>query len=262
MSREEETHEAMSHSCRRIDPLVTPYVDGVLEAADRETVDRHVRLCPPCRSRLAAEREVRAALVAHRPALTAERAPAPLAARCAGVASPADAAPAARRRVRPAALAVAATLVLAVAGLALYQATASSARVMAAELTADHMKCFIIDDVLGTHHDAAQVSRAMASQFDWDVRLPPHPEEADLELVGSRPCLYAEGRIAHIMYRYHGRPVSIFMLPDTIRARQTVDVMGHEAAIWSSGGRTFVLIANESQPDLARIESFVHGALE
>ncbi len=251
----------MSSSCRRIDSLVTPYVDGELAAADRETVDRHVRLCPPCRSRVDAERAVRAALDARRPALTGQCAPSSLAARCAAALRvPADARP--HRRVRLAPLAVAAALVMALAASFLYRATDSSARLMAAELTADHMKCFMINEVMGTHHDAAQVQASMETHFDWDVQLPPHPEAAGLELVGSRLCLYAEGRVAHIMYRYRGRPVSVFMLPNSARPDQMVEVMGHEAAIWSVGDRTFVLIADESKPDVARLASFVQGALE
>lgn len=248
----------MSSTCHRIDALVTPYVDGELDAADRDVVDRHVRLCPPCRSRLDAERAVHDALDARRSALTMERAPAALASRCAALAA---AGPAARRwRLPP--LALAATLVLAVAGALLYVATESSNRLMAAELTADHVKCFMVNEVLETHHDARQVAASMEARFDWDVHLPPHPEEMGLELVGSRPCLYAEGRIAHIMYRYRGRPVSVFMLPNTARPDETIEVMGHEAAIWSVGDRTFVLIAQEPRAEVARLASFVHAVLE
>jgi anti-sigma factor RsiW len=84
----------------------------------------------------------------------------------------------------------------------------------------------------------------------------------DLSLVGSRLCLYSGGRVAHIMYRYRGRPVSVFMLPGTTRPEQMVEVMGHEAAIWASDGRTFVLIATEPEPDVKRMVSFVRSALQ
>src|SRR5258707_7179604 len=42
-------------------------------------------------------------------------------------------------------------------------------------------------------------------------------ETAGLELIGERTCLYGEGRIAHVMYRHDGHPVSVFMLPDDVR---------------------------------------------
>ena len=246
----------MSSSCRDIDSLVTPYVDGALEPSDRDLVDRHVRHCAACRSRLDAERSVRKTLETRRAALAGECAPSALAARCAA------AAVSARRRWRLAPLALAATLVVATAGALLYRATESSTRVMAAELAADHVKCFLINEVMGTRHEPGEVAASMEAHFGWDVQLPPHPEAAGLELVGARPCLYAEGRMAHIMYRYRGRPVSVFMLPHTARADERLEVLGHEAAIWSSGDHTFVLIAQEPKDEMTRLASFVLGSLQ
>ena len=165
------------------------------------------------------------------------------------------------RRLPPGPLALAASLVLLVGGAFVYEATDRSARMMAAELTADHLKCFAFNRVLGTHENAAVVEGSIASSFGAPLHLPEQPERAGLELVGERPCLYGQGRVAHIMYRHHGTPVSVFMLPGTMRADQVVDVMGHEAAIWSAGGRTFVLIAREPRAEIERMASFVHASL-
>jgi hypothetical protein len=63
------------------------------------------------------------------------------------------------------------------------------------------------------------------------------------------------------MYRHHGRPVSVYMIPKMTRSDAVVDVMGHEAAIWSSGGRTFVLVAREPEADVARMTAFIQTAL-
>ena len=63
------------------------------------------------------------------------------------------------------------------------------------------------------------------------------------------------------MYRHHGRPVSLFMLPNTSRAQQLVRVLGHEAAIWCVGNRTFVLVARESRPEVERLASYVKASL-
>jgi len=43
---------------------------------------------------------------------------------------------------------------------------------------------------------------------------------------------------------------------------EIVDVMGHEAAVWSSGGRTFVLVAREPETDVAQAVAFVQAALK
>ena len=249
--------------CQRVDVLATPYVDGEISQAERELVERHVRVCGPCRGRVKAEQAIHALMRDRRPALSSE-APATLRARCAmtarSPASPFGAAAIWRARLVP--LALAASLVLIVAGSFVYELTAHSTQVMAAELTADHLKCFrVLNNVLGTRHDAPTVESSMASGFAWQMQLPEHPERAGLELVGSRPCLYGEGMVAHIMYRHHGNPVSVFMLPKSMRADELVEVMGHEASIWSVGNRTFVLIAREPRAEVEQMTSFVHAAL-
>jgi anti-sigma factor RsiW len=115
---------------------------------------------------------------------------------------------------------------------------------------------------LGTHHAPAVVERSMMSAFGWQLHLPEQFEASGLELVGSRRCLYAEGKVAHLMYRDQGRPVSIFMLPKRVRAEELVEVLGHEAAIWSSGDRTFVLVTRGSRAEVQRMASLVKGALQ
>jgi anti-sigma factor RsiW len=250
--------------CSIIDPLVTPYIDGELADADREIVEHHIGACLGCRGRVLAERAVREVLAARRTVICSERAPSALRARCAdleaGAAAPAGAKsrPAWRARLGP--LAVAATLVLIVGAAFLYQLTISSSSVMAAELTADHVKCFAMNGVLGTHQTPEVVESSMASGFDWRVRLP-RTDQGGLELVGSRPCLYGEGRVAHIMFRHNGTPVSLFMLPKTTRSDELVRVLGHEAAIWSVGDRTFVLIARETESEVERMAAFVQSSL-
>ena len=288
--------------CKKLDPLVTPYVDHALDEANRAALDAHVRVCPPCHWRVAAEREVRELLQARKRALQQDAAPGALRAKCAGIAAgvtadlkvrtapddPGVVQPPSRlwrfgepRRslsgggaFRPARdgspatwgarltpYALAATLVLGVGGAFVYELTDRSVRIMAAELTADHVKCFGLNRVLGTHDAPAAVEGSMASAFAWPLHLPDRPERAGLELVGARPCLYGEGRVAHIMYRHDGHPVSVFMLPRSRRTESLVEVLGHEAAVWSIGDRTFVLIAREPRADVERMASFVHSGL-
>jgi anti-sigma factor RsiW len=253
--------------CDRIEPLVTPFVDGDLSDADRRAVEEHLRVCPPCHSRVAAEREVRDLIRRRVPALQQTAAPDALHAKCWLLARHAPQAADTRslppvplpRRLVPYALA--ASLVLVVGGAFVYQATDKSARVMAAELTADHVKCFAMNGVFGRHEGAAAVESSMAGSFGWSMHLPDHPSSAGLELVGSRQCLYGEGEIAHIMYRHQGHPVSLFMLPKTARTDELVEVLGHEVKIWCAGDRTFVLVAREPRGDVERMASFVQASL-
>jgi anti-sigma factor RsiW len=269
--------------CKKLDPFVTPYVDGELAAADRAEVDAHLRVCPPCHARVVIEQSVRDLLSARKQALKHECASASLRSRCTQAGSAlvraraTDPGPqpratsgptsvvhgfshpgAWRGRVRP--LALAASLVLIVGGAFLYGITDRSNRIMAAELVADHIKCFGVNRVFNTQQQASIVEGSLASTFGWHVRLPERTDDIGLELVGARPCLYGEGRIAHIMYRHHGHPVSVFMLPKTVRPNDLIDVLGHEAAIWPSGDRTFVLVAREPREEVERMASFVHAS--
>jgi anti-sigma factor RsiW len=254
--------------CDRIDPLVTPFIDGALPEPDRRSVEDHLRVCPPCHSRVAAERQVHELIRARVPLLNKTEAPDTLHAKCWELArlapQAADAAAGPRgvalpRRLAPYALA--ASLVLVVGGAFVYQATDKSASVLAAELTADHVKCFAMNRAFGMHAGAAAVESSMVSTFGWPAHLPDDPAKADLELIGSRECLYGEGEIAHIMYRHQGRPVSLFMLPNAARKEELIEVLGHEAKIWCVGGRTFVLLAREPRPEVERMAAFVQASL-
>src|SRR4051795_7329246 len=68
--------------CTSIDPLITPYIDGDIGAPERRLVDEHVRRCPPCYSRVSAERAVFELMKTRRGELAAEIAPTALRRRC------------------------------------------------------------------------------------------------------------------------------------------------------------------------------------
>jgi anti-sigma factor RsiW len=263
--------------CRTIDSLVTPYVDGELPQADRRVVDAHLVKCPPCHSRVAAERAVRDALCERRRDLVGDSAPAALRTACermCGRQSTGDSrqhsAPSTQHpplntlralSIRFIPFALAASLVVLVGGAFVYQLTDTSTSVMAAELVADHTKCFAMSALLGSHQTPSAVEAAMLGGFGWNVHLPQNPAQVGLELVDARRCVYGEGTIAHVMYRHEGRPVSVFMLPKSVRPEQFVEVLGHQAKIWCVGNRTLVLIAREPRADVEKLAEFVQASL-
>ena len=55
--------------------------------------------------------------------------------------------------------------------------------------------------------------------------------------------------------------VSLFMLPRESRQDELVTILGHQARIWSAGDRTFVLVANESAPEMERMTALVRTTL-
>jgi hypothetical protein len=242
--------------CDRIDPLVTPFIDGALPEPDRRSVEDHLRVCPPCHSRVAAERQVHELIRARVPLLNQTEAPDTLHAKCWELArlkpQAADAAGARAtlpRRLAPYALA--ASLVLVVGGAFVYQATDKSARVLAAELTADHVKCFAMNGAFGTHARPRR-SRARWPTFDWRMHLPANQDG------GSRAgrfaqCVYGEGEIAHHM-RHQGRGVALH----AAEAARTEELV--ECSVTRPGlvrqRRTFVLVAREPRAEVERMASF------
>src|SRR5205814_3119883 len=121
------------------------------------------------------ERAVRELMRVKRAEIAAEAAPDALRARCAalraGAAGAALLPSAWRARLKP--LSIAAGVVLVAGGVGLYEATDRSTRVLAAELTADHVKCFgVMNTLLGTNADAAMIERAMKEMFGWQMHVP------------------------------------------------------------------------------------------
>ena len=123
-------------NCQKIEPLVTPFVDGELPDTDRRTIEEHLRVCPPCHSRVEAERQVHELIRARVPVLNKAAAPDALHAKCWQIARlepQGDGRAAAARAPLPRRLApyaLAASLVVGVGGAFVYQATDKSARVL------------------------------------------------------------------------------------------------------------------------------------
>ena len=103
--------------CTSIDPLITPYVDDDIDVTARRRVDEHVLRCPPCHSRVAAERAVRALMRVRRAEISRDTASPELRARCLALrAAKVSGGAASTWRVRMKPLAMAASLVLVVGG--------------------------------------------------------------------------------------------------------------------------------------------------
>ena len=125
-------------SCREVDPLFTPYIDGEATAAERAIVDAHLRACPKCRHQTALQAAARESV---RSKLCPPRAPEHLRARCRAAA---HAGPFGLPRTFVS-VSIAAALALVVGGVLVYSLTGVST-VLAAQLTLDHVTCFAVHD--------------------------------------------------------------------------------------------------------------------
>jgi anti-sigma factor RsiW len=242
-------------SCRDIDPLFAPYVDGEASSEQRAIVDAHLRACPKCRHQTALQSVVRETV---RTKLSRPCAPEALRTRCRAAAR-AGQGPFGTTRSTITSLSMAAALVLVVGGVLLYALTGLSPAVLAAQLTLDHIKCFAVHDS-DTPVDARASEQQYARDYGAEVHLP-RADVAGLQLVGFRRCFCGEGPAAHAMYRLNGRPVSLYMIPDASRDRASTDVFGHDAVIWSRENVTYVLLGKEPRETLEGLARMMDGAM-
>ncbi len=227
--------------CRQIEAMLPPFVDGEAVGPAVVVIEAHLTRCAACRQLVQEQHEVRTLLASRRASLS-EPAPAGLESRLRGLAVPAAVTAGGwSRRFSP--LAAAAAVVLAVAG-GLYWGTGQSSVLLAAQLTLDHIKCFMIDG--DAHAQAMTADGAQAELHEvhgMDVRVPSPREEAGARLVGVRSCLYGEGWVAHVLYRVQGEPVSMFVLPGHGAAAVDVAAFGRHTEVVTRQGVTYVLVS-------------------
>jgi anti-sigma factor (TIGR02949 family) len=255
-------------TCRDLDEQLTPYVDGEQTPAARQSVEAHLAGCPPCLEHAKAETAARQLVRDHRADLRAE-APAALRARClalravpasAGSASAEASAGQAGRRLaflrRWAPLSLAATLMLAVAGVFVLGLN-DRVEALAASLAIDHVKCFKVGGVTPSHADPAIAAQDWQQAQGWPVVVPGSEPARQLTLVDVRRCFSTDGRVAHMMYRWRGAPLSLYVLPESIGHDRAVDRMGHEAVIWCANNRTYAVVTAGHPRDLTEVVDYM-----
>lgn len=258
--------------CSDLEPLLTPYVDDEVAAAQRAMIDAHLHACPPCRDRVAGERAARDVVRARRNSLRPCASNA-LRTRCAAQCN----APAirggvlTRRGSLP--LALAATVLLALSATLFF--AGNTVDVLAAQLAVDHVKCFQFSPDRRAVDPLAE-ERKWEAGYGWPLKVPASAATEQLELIGVRRCLSSEGRIAHMMYRWRGEPLSVFVLNSRVRPRsessarlgtseevnELVEKMGEQAVIWSRGNRTYAVVARGPAPDLQQVARYVRRVSE
>jgi anti-sigma factor (TIGR02949 family) len=257
-------------TCRELDEHLAPYVDGEEPPAARRSVESHLAACPPCLEHAEAETAARNLIRDHREDLRVG-APAALRARCAALSASANAtagsafaeaapgqtgrrsAMASVRRWAP--LSLAATLVLAVAGVFVFGLN-DRVEALAASLAVDHVKCFKVGSV-PVHADPAIAARGWQQRLGWAITVPKSEPAQQLTLVDVRRCFSTDGRTAHMMYTWRGAPLSLYVLPENIGRDRVVDRMGHEAVIWCANNRTYAVVAEGHPPDLTHVVDYM-----
>ena len=253
----------MPCDCRSVEPMLAPYVDGEAEPRIRAEVEAHIGACPPCRDRVVVERAARDVLHARRDGLRA-CATEHLRRRCAAhrtqIQQPVQ--PAARRSILRQTImpvAMAASLLL-VVGLIFFLGLNRGVELLAAQLAVDHIKChnFVTKE---SDPDPVLLSRQWEQDRGWALNVPASASQYQLELLGVRKCGSTEGPNAHIMYKWRGKPLSVYVMNhESARARpeeQFVHKVGQDAVVWNHHGRTYAVVANAPRNELHQIATYV-----
>ena len=252
--------------CRDLEPMFAPYVDGAADQKARATVEAHLKHCPPCRDRVTGEQAAREVLLARRGGLKV-CASEHLKRRCAAqLTTPGGAVRRGQGRgdtVRPRwlPLAIAATILLAL-GSVFFFGFNRNVEVLAAQLALDHVKCFQFPPApLTSPADANLLAKDWEKTRGWSVKIPASDASNDLELLAVRRCGSTEGITAHMMYKWRGAPLSVYVLNNaSARAggvEQFVEKVGQDAVIWSQDGRTYAVVARAKPSELETVIKYV-----
>lgn len=232
----------MKDACHEIAPVLAAWAEDPDAARADSPAARHLAVCAACQQSLRVQREVHGLLRARAASLTGQ-APSALRARIEAT------------RVRPSRrpggwrLPVAATLLVALAGMAGYGLTSASPTVLAAQLALDHVKCRRL-----TGHATVpdERVRAWAHAQPWAPRLPASRPVHGASLVGVRRCLYGHGMVAHLLYDIEGHTVSVFVMPrqEAGGSPQRLDVLGQYTEVWADGRRSMAVVGDAPAPTM------------
>jgi len=257
----------MKPNCRRICDMLAQYADGTLADTQRAEVQRHLDACPPCRVVAGKECGARQLLRACADRLRgAEPLPPGLRSRCQAAGRSRNTQTTATRWwSRPSMRFAVAAAIIIVFGALLSVVTRQSDALLAAQLTADHVKCFrLFRPDEGKTMDAAQAEQILRDRFGLDVHVPASSNGGTagrggqaVALLNARTCLYADGRVPHLMYEANGHDISLFVLEGESRPPAELTAFGHHTRIWSRGGNTFVLITPADEAPVASAAQYV-----
>ena len=254
-------------TCRDVEEHLAPFVDGAERPDVSRAIQTHLGRCAPCRELAEHERAGRDLLAGCRMELRA-RAPEGLRERCRcqlpvassqSTGSSSELLVGSRKlgvgRWRPWLLPLAASVLLTVA-VVFALGLNDRVQAFASGLAMDHLKCFMVGD---SEHPIEATAAEQAWQHDrgWQLQVAPTDDREQLELVCVRRCLSTGGITAHVMYRWHGQPLSVFVVPRAVADSRIMDPMGHKTAIWSIDGRTYAVMADGHPDGFDHIVSYV-----
>jgi anti-sigma factor RsiW len=250
--------------CRDIESRLAAYIDRDQPAADRLAVQMHLRHCPSCRHRALREQAAHELVCSRRLALRG-CAPSGLRSRCARQRRSAVGGSLPRRPWVP--LSLVASLLL-VAAVFLVFGWGSSVETYAAQLAADHLKCFQFPPDATSAVDVTMVAKTWQKTAGWPLKVMAASASEQLQLLGVRRCGSSRGRLAHLLYKWRGEPLSVYVLnhrfdraPDAAHDHD-FNKLGEHAIVWTERERTYAVVASRRLTDLHDAAVYVRRSIE
>jgi hypothetical protein len=151
---------------------------------------------------------------------------------------------------------LAATLMLAFAGVLVFGLVSGRGTALAAQLAEDHLRCLRAVSRRAPA-DSAQMADRWQKSRGWFVKVPPSSPRDDMEFIALRRCFHGNRQeLAHALYRHRGRIVSLFIFPDDSARRANLEIMGQRELIWSQGGRSYAVVADGDAADVHALKAF------
>ena len=251
-------------TCRDIESKLAAYIDRDQPVADRLAVEAHLRACPGCRTRALGEQAARDLVCSRRETLRG-CAPSGLRSRCAGKRRSSLAGSLPRQPWVP--LSLAASLVLVTVVFLLF-GWGSSVETYAAQLAADHVKCFQFPPDASTASDVTLLGKTWQATAGWALKVAASTPSEQLQLLGIRRCGSSRGRVAHVFYKWRGEPLSVYVLnhrfdhaPDAAHDHD-FNKLGEHAIVWTERERTYAVVASKRLPDLQHAAHYVRRSVE
>lgn len=157
---------------------------------------------------------------------------------------------------------LAATLMLAIAGVLVFGLVSGRGTALAAQLAEDHLRCLRAVSRRAPA-DSEQMAKRWQTNRGWFVKVPASSQRDDMEFIALRRCFHGDRQeLAHALYRHKGRIVSLFIFPDDDRRRRAnLEIMGQRELIWSQGGRSYAIVADGDAADVYALKAFFSRTL-
>jgi anti-sigma factor RsiW len=249
--------------CEKLAPLVAPFLDGELGAAERGAVEMHLAGCAACAAAVAREKNLIAAL---RQGLTRHVAPPALRGRISAAVA-AESLGRGGRTVAPREWMrlAAATLVGAViASATTWQITAQAQRDLVAEEVVDsHLRSLMASHLTDV---ASSDQHTVKPWFNGRLDLSPPVNdftEQGFPLVGGRLDYVDRRPVAALVYRHRQHIINLFVMPVAVEMPATPSAasrQGYNVLRWQDGGMGFWAVSDLNPAELHQFEELVRTA--